>query len=146
MTVPAGSTQSLPPASAAGPGVNAAPADSLARRARTWLIGHGAVVAARRKAETEARAVLESAHVDTSVIALPGDGEGDADAESGAQAQSEARMEARAGGGGGGGGEESFVDRAMANPAVRSFLRSAASAAGREISRSIFGTRSRRRR
>ena len=55
-----------------------------------WFRYPEAVVAARRKAETEARAVLESAHVDTSVIALPGDGEGDADAESGAQAQSEA--------------------------------------------------------
>ena len=36
-----------------------------------------AVVAARRKAETEARAVLENAHVDTSAIALP-DGAGGA--------------------------------------------------------------------
>jgi DNA helicase HerA-like ATPase len=68
------------------------------------------------------------------------------------QARSEARMDARAGvddgrsGGAASGGEESFVERAMSNPAVRSFLRSAASAAGREISRSIFGTRSRRRR
>ena len=76
-------------------------------------------------------------------------------AQQAAQAQSEARMDARVGGVGGGrtgGGsghgpdDESFVSKAMANPAVRSFLRSAASAAGREISRSIFGTRSRRRR
>lgn len=36
------------------------------------------VVAARRKAEVEARAVLESAHVDTSAIALDADGETDA--------------------------------------------------------------------
>lgn len=36
------------------------------------------VVAARRKAEVEARAVLESAHVDTSAIALDTDGEADA--------------------------------------------------------------------
>lgn len=62
------------------------------------------------------------------------------------QARSEARMDARAGGGAGGSGDESFVEKAMANPAVRSFLRSAASAAGREISRNIFGTRTRRRR
>ena len=41
--------------------------------------------------------------------------------------------------------EPGFVERAMANPAVRSFMRSAASAAGREISRSLFGTRRRRR-
>ncbi|MDV8000783.1 helicase HerA-like domain-containing protein [Rhodococcus sp. IEGM 1408] len=74
-----------------------------------------------------------------------------------AEAREHAQQQARAGGGvgdvaadgageGAGRGEESFVDRAMANPAVRSFLRSAASAAGREISRNIFGTRSRRRR
>ena len=37
--------------------------------------------------------------------------------------------------------EESAAERIMKNPAVKSFLRSAASAAGREISRSIFGTR-----
>ncbi|MBY6676277.1 MULTISPECIES: helicase HerA-like domain-containing protein [unclassified Rhodococcus (in: high G+C Gram-positive bacteria)] len=40
----------------------------------------------------------------------------------------------------------SAAERIMANPAVKSFLRSAASAAGREISRSIFGTGRRRRR
>ncbi|MFF0494039.1 helicase HerA-like domain-containing protein [Nocardia sp. NPDC004068] len=39
--------------------------------------------------------------------------------------------------------EPSAADRIMSNPAVKSFLRSAASAAGREISRSIFGTRRR---
>ncbi|MBF6333102.1 helicase HerA-like domain-containing protein [Nocardia transvalensis] len=39
--------------------------------------------------------------------------------------------------------EESAADRIMKNPAVKSFLRSAATAAGREISRSIFGTRKR---
>ena len=39
----------------------------------------------------------------------------------------------------------SAAERIMANPAVESFLRSAASAAGREISRSIFGTGRRRR-
>ncbi|MFL0579664.1 helicase HerA-like domain-containing protein [Dietzia sp. 179-F 9C3 NHS] len=72
-------------------------------------------------------------------------------AQQAAQAQSEARMDARVGGGrprggsGHGPDDESFVSKAMSNPAVRSFLRSAASAAGREISRSIFGTRSRRR-
>ena len=41
-------------------------------------------------------------------------------------------------------GGPSFVDKALGNPAVRSFLRSAASSAGREISRSLFGTRRRR--
>ncbi|MFI6573390.1 helicase HerA-like domain-containing protein [Nocardia fluminea] len=39
--------------------------------------------------------------------------------------------------------QDSAAERIMANPAVKSFLRSAASAAGREISRSIFGTRRR---
>ncbi|MFJ1460509.1 helicase HerA-like domain-containing protein [Nocardia sp. N2S4-5] len=39
--------------------------------------------------------------------------------------------------------EESAADRIMKNPAVKGFLRSAATAAGREISRSIFGTRRR---
>ncbi|MFI9504820.1 helicase HerA-like domain-containing protein [Nocardia sp. NPDC052566] len=39
--------------------------------------------------------------------------------------------------------EESTAERIMKNPAVKSFLRSAATAAGREISRSIFGTRKR---
>jgi hypothetical protein len=33
----------------------------------------------------------------------------------------------------------------MANPMVKSFFRSAASAAGREISRGLFGTARRRR-
>ncbi|MBF6211879.1 DUF853 family protein [Nocardia puris] len=40
--------------------------------------------------------------------------------------------------------EDSAAERIMKNPAVKSFLRSAASAAGREISRSLFGTRKRR--
>ncbi|MEU2254047.1 helicase HerA-like domain-containing protein [Nocardia xishanensis] len=40
--------------------------------------------------------------------------------------------------------EESAAERIMKNPAVKSFLRSAATAAGREISRSLFGTRRRR--
>lgn len=40
----------------------------------------------------------------------------------------------------------STAERIMDNPAVKSFLRSAASAAGREISRSIFGTGRRRKR
>lgn len=40
----------------------------------------------------------------------------------------------------------SAAERIMSNPAVKSFLRSAASAAGREISRSIFGTGRRRKR
>lgn len=40
--------------------------------------------------------------------------------------------------------EDSAAERIMNNPAVKSFLRSAASAAGREISRSLFGTRRRR--
>ncbi|MEU2034152.1 helicase HerA-like domain-containing protein [Nocardia amamiensis] len=39
--------------------------------------------------------------------------------------------------------EESAAERIMKNPAVRSFLRSAASAAGREITRTLFGTRRR---
>lgn len=39
--------------------------------------------------------------------------------------------------------EESAAERIMKNPAVKSFLRSAASAAGREISRTLFGTRRR---
>ncbi|MFD3747335.1 helicase HerA-like domain-containing protein [Nocardia sp. NPDC058633] len=39
--------------------------------------------------------------------------------------------------------QDSAAERIMTNPAVKSFLRSAASAAGREISRSIFGTRRR---
>lgn len=39
--------------------------------------------------------------------------------------------------------DESTAERIMKNPAVKSFLRSAATAAGREISRSIFGTRRR---
>ncbi|WP_018333183.1 helicase HerA-like domain-containing protein [Actinomycetospora chiangmaiensis] len=38
-----------------------------------------------------------------------------------------------------------LFEKAMANPMVRSFLRSAASAAGREISRGLFGTAQRRR-
>ncbi|MGV9331029.1 helicase HerA-like domain-containing protein [Nocardia sp. NPDC003726] len=39
--------------------------------------------------------------------------------------------------------EESAAERIMRNPAVRGFLRSAASAAGREITRGLFGTRRR---
>lgn len=39
--------------------------------------------------------------------------------------------------------EESAAERIMKNPAVRSFLRSAAGAAGRQITRSLFGTRRR---
>ncbi|WP_280294546.1 helicase HerA-like domain-containing protein [Nocardia abscessus] len=39
--------------------------------------------------------------------------------------------------------EESAAERIMNNPAVRSFLRSAATAAGRQITRSLFGTRRR---
>ncbi|MFE3544351.1 helicase HerA-like domain-containing protein [Nocardia sp. NPDC059177] len=39
--------------------------------------------------------------------------------------------------------DDSAAERIMRNPAVKSFLRSAASAAGREISRSLFGTRRR---
>ncbi|MBF6064729.1 DUF853 family protein [Nocardia terpenica] len=39
--------------------------------------------------------------------------------------------------------EPGAAERIMNNPAVKSFLRSAATAAGREISRSIFGTRKR---
>jgi DNA helicase HerA-like ATPase len=38
-----------------------------------------------------------------------------------------------------------FFEKAMANPMVKSFFRSAASAAGREISRGLFGTARRRR-
>ncbi len=79
-----------------------------------------------------------------------------ADAEEAARqadlAREEALRQAREAGSGGAGGrggldddDEGFVSRALNNPAVRSFMRSAASAAGREISRSIFGTRSRRR-
>ncbi|WP_068280161.1 helicase HerA-like domain-containing protein [Aldersonia kunmingensis] len=41
--------------------------------------------------------------------------------------------------------EDSAAEKIMGNPAVKSFLRSAASAAGREITRSLFGTRKRRR-
>ena len=38
-----------------------------------------------------------------------------------------------------------LVEKAMANPVFKSFLRSAASAAGREITRGVFGTARRRR-
>jgi hypothetical protein len=41
--------------------------------------------------------------------------------------------------------EPGFVEKAFASPVVRSFLRSAASALGREITRGLFGTRRRRR-
>ena len=40
----------------------------------------------------------------------------------------------------------SVITQAMESPVVRSFLRSAGSALGREITRSIFGTATRRRR
>ncbi|MBF6415338.1 helicase HerA-like domain-containing protein [Nocardia cyriacigeorgica] len=40
--------------------------------------------------------------------------------------------------------EDSAAERIMKNPAVKSFLRSAATVAGREITRSLFGTRKRR--
>ncbi|RRO19899.1 DUF853 family protein [Saccharopolyspora rhizosphaerae] len=43
-----------------------------------------------------------------------------------------------------GGEEAGLFQKAMANPAVRSFFRSAASAAGREITRGLFGNRRRR--
>jgi DNA helicase HerA-like ATPase len=39
--------------------------------------------------------------------------------------------------------DDSAAERIMKNPAVKSFLRSAATVAGREISRSLFGTRKR---
>ncbi|MGK8509042.1 helicase HerA-like domain-containing protein [Nocardia asiatica] len=39
--------------------------------------------------------------------------------------------------------EESAAERIMNNPAVRGFLRSAAAAAGRQVTRSLFGTRRR---
>ena len=42
------------------------------------------------------------------------------------------------------GDEPGMVEQIMGNPAVRSFLRSAAGAAGREITRGLFGTRRRR--
>ncbi|MEJ2867230.1 helicase HerA-like domain-containing protein [Actinomycetospora sp. OC33-EN08] len=38
-----------------------------------------------------------------------------------------------------------FIEKAMSNPVFKSFLRSAASAAGREITRGLFGTARRRR-
>ncbi|TQM09724.1 helicase HerA-like domain-containing protein [Pseudonocardia kunmingensis] len=41
--------------------------------------------------------------------------------------------------------EAGFVEKAFESPVVRSFLRSAASALGREITRGLFGTRRRRR-
>jgi hypothetical protein len=39
--------------------------------------------------------------------------------------------------------EDSAAERIMNNPAVKNFIRSAATVAGREISRSLFGTRKR---
>jgi DNA helicase HerA-like ATPase len=42
--------------------------------------------------------------------------------------------------------EPGFVEKAFESPVVRSFLRSAASALGREVTRGLFGTRRRRRR
>jgi DNA helicase HerA-like ATPase len=41
--------------------------------------------------------------------------------------------------------EPSFVEKAFESPVVRSFMRSAASALGREITRGLFGTKRRRR-
>lgn len=41
--------------------------------------------------------------------------------------------------------EQGFIGQAMANPAVRSFLRSTARTVGKEITRSVFGTSRRRR-
>ncbi|GAB18011.1 hypothetical protein GOEFS_045_00010, partial [Gordonia effusa NBRC 100432] len=41
--------------------------------------------------------------------------------------------------------EPGMITEVLNSPAMKSFLRSAASAAGREISRSIFGTAKRRR-
>ncbi|WP_232284739.1 DUF853 domain-containing protein, partial [Rhodococcus sp. R1101] len=41
---------------------------------------------------------------------------------------------------------QSVVEQVLGSAAVRSFIRSAASAAGREIGRSLFGTGRRRRR
>jgi hypothetical protein len=41
--------------------------------------------------------------------------------------------------------EPGFVEKAISSPVVRSFLRSAAGALGREITRGLFGTRRRRR-
>jgi DNA helicase HerA-like ATPase len=41
--------------------------------------------------------------------------------------------------------QPSMAEKVLGNPAVRSFVRSAASALGREITRGIFGTRRRRR-
>jgi hypothetical protein len=41
--------------------------------------------------------------------------------------------------------EPGFVEKAFESPVVRSFMRSAASALGREITRGLFGTRRRRR-
>ena len=38
-----------------------------------------------------------------------------------------------------------MVEKAMANPAVKSFVRSLASQLGREITRGLFGTARRRR-
>ena len=40
--------------------------------------------------------------------------------------------------------EPGFVEKALGSPVVESFLRSAASALGREITRGMFGTRRRR--
>src|SRR5689334_7202583 len=39
--------------------------------------------------------------------------------------------------------EPGFIESAMKNPAVKSFMRSAASALGREITRGLFGNRRR---
>jgi hypothetical protein len=41
--------------------------------------------------------------------------------------------------------QKSFLEKALGNPTVRNTLRTAATAAGREIARSIFGTARRRR-
>lgn len=61
-------------ATGAGPDAQRAPIESpeIAIEFRdVWFRYPEAVVAARRRAETEARAVLESAHVDTSALTLP---------------------------------------------------------------------------
>ena len=101
-------------------------------------------VAAYEKLEQKATAA-EQGQVDAEEAARQAD-----------QAREESREQARggagsaAGGAGGGDGrggddDEGFIAKSLSNPAVRSFMRSAASAAGREITRSLFGTRRRRR-
>ncbi|KAA0917117.1 helicase HerA-like domain-containing protein [Dietzia sp. ANT_WB102] len=94
-------------------------------------------VSAFEKLEEKARAA-EQAQVGAEEAALQAD-----------LAREESRQQARGGSGGVGvrrDDDEGFVAQTLSNPAVRSFMRSAASAAGRELTRSLFGTRSRRRR